>query len=118
LQQELLTVHEPFETIEQAQAAVDAWRQEYNADRPHQSLAMAFPAARFAPATGEVLGLRVPAELVASRPAAAPAAPAAPAVSVMMPDASGEAWQRAVELDRVVPPSGNVWLAGQQIGPR
>lgn len=39
------------QSIEDAQAAVDAWRQEYNADRPHQSLAMAFPATRFAPAT-------------------------------------------------------------------
>ncbi len=115
LQQELLTVHEPFETIGQAQAAVDAWRQEYNADRPHQSLAMAFPAARFAPAAGEVLGLRVPAGLAASRPDAPSAAPAAHAVSVMAPDVRGEARERPVELDRVVPPSGNVWLAGQQI---
>ena len=116
LQHELLTVHEPFETIEQAQAAVDAWRAEYNADRPHQSLAMAFPVARFAPsATGEVLGLRVPAELAASSPPAASAAPAVQAASVMAPDTSGTARERAVELDRVVPPSGNVWLAGQQI---
>jgi hypothetical protein len=36
-------VHGPFATIEDAQAAVDAWRKQYNADRPHQSLAMAFP---------------------------------------------------------------------------
>ncbi len=63
LQQELLTAHEPFASIEEAQAAVDAWRAGYNADRPHQSLGMAFPAARFAPATSEVLVLRVPARL-------------------------------------------------------
>ena len=31
------------------QDALDAWRQEYNTDRPHQSLDMAFPASRFAP---------------------------------------------------------------------
>jgi transposase InsO family protein len=55
LQEELLTVHEPFETIEEAQAALDAWRQDYNAGRPHQSLNMAFPATRFVPATGETL---------------------------------------------------------------
>ena len=51
LQTELLNEHEPFASIEDAQAAIDAWRQDYNADRPHQSLAMAFPAARFIPAT-------------------------------------------------------------------
>jgi transposase InsO family protein len=47
LQQELLNVHSPFASIEDAQAAVDTWRKQYNTDRPHQSLAMAFPAARF-----------------------------------------------------------------------
>ena len=47
LQQELLNVHGPFASIEDAQAAVDTWRKQYNTDRPHQSLAMAFPAARF-----------------------------------------------------------------------
>jgi transposase InsO family protein len=49
LQQELLNVHAPFASIEDAQAAVDAWRKEYNAERPQQSLAMAYPAARFTP---------------------------------------------------------------------
>jgi transposase InsO family protein len=43
LQQEPLNVHGPFADIEDAQAAVDTWRKEYNADRPHQSLAMAIP---------------------------------------------------------------------------
>ena len=56
-------MHGPFASIEDAQAAVDAWRKEYNTDRPHQSLAMAFPAARFAPSPGDALGLRIPAEL-------------------------------------------------------
>jgi integrase len=59
----LLNEHGPFESIEDAQAAVDAWRKEHNTGRPHQSLAMAFPAARFASATGQELGLRVPAVL-------------------------------------------------------
>jgi hypothetical protein len=56
-------VHGPFASIEDAQAAVDTWRKQYSADRPHQSLAMSYPAARFAPAAGDALGLRVPAEL-------------------------------------------------------
>jgi transposase InsO family protein len=116
LQLELLNEHGPFDSIEDAQAAVDAWRTEYNADRPHQSLAMAFPAARFAPATGQVLGLRVPASL-------APAGPAEPVIRTAGPDEpllAAEAGNTqpatcAVELDRVVPPSGNLQLAGQQI---
>src|SRR5258707_8716429 len=49
LQDELLHVHAPFETIGDAQAAVDAWRQEYTTDRPRQSLDMGTPASRFSP---------------------------------------------------------------------
>jgi transposase InsO family protein len=59
LQLELLDVHGPFESLAALQAALDAWRQEYNTDRPHQSLDMAFPASRFAPAVSP-LPLRVP----------------------------------------------------------
>ena len=51
LQTDFLDDAGPFESlVEAAQAAVDAWRQEYNTDRPHQSLDMATPAARFTPA--------------------------------------------------------------------
>jgi transposase InsO family protein len=42
---------EPFESVEQAQAAVDAWVDEYNSDRPHQGLddkTPVTPAERFA----------------------------------------------------------------------
>ena len=49
LQDELLDVHGPFASLAVLQAALDAWRQEYNTGRPHQSLDMAFPASRFAP---------------------------------------------------------------------
>ena len=110
LQQELLNVQGPFASIEDAQAAVDAWRKEYNTTRPHQSLAMAFPSARFIRAAPEVLGLRVPAELTRTgKPA--------PAGDDDPDDAArpSPAFRLAVELDRVVPPSGNLWLAGQQI---
>ena len=88
-----------------------------NADRPHQSLAMAFPAARFAPATGQVLGLRVPASL-------APAGPAGPVIRTagtgepLVAAEAGGTPSCAVELDRVVPPSGNLQVAGQQISAR
>jgi transposase InsO family protein len=39
----------PFATVEIAQAAVDGWRQDYNNERPHQSLGMAPPASKFRP---------------------------------------------------------------------
>lgn len=113
---ELLNVREPFQAIEEAQAAVDAWRQEYNTDRPHQSLAMAFPATRFAQAASEVLGPRIPAELAASPAQHADGhASAGRPPSAAPQDEAEPRTGRAVELDRVVPPSGNLWLAGQQI---
>jgi transposase InsO family protein len=105
LQNELLNDHGPFESIEALQAALDAWRQEYN-----QSLGMAFPASRFGPALSE-LGLRVPARqgLTASPESdTAPAAGATEAAESALP-------RIALEVDRLVPPSGNLWIGGQQI---
>ena len=118
LQLELLNVHGPFASIEDAQAAVDAWRTDYNTMRPHQSLRMAFPAVRFDAAAGDAISLRIPAELTRQPPPAVPdtgpepdsGTPARPA---QHPGSDGQGG--AVELDRVVPPSGNLWIAGQQI---
>ena len=112
-------MHGPFASIEDAQAAVDTWRKQYNSDRPHQSLAMSYPASRFAPPAGDTLGLRVPAELARHSPPPVPGAQpvrddretACSATAAGSHDLQG----RAVELDRVVPPSGNLWVAGQQI---
>jgi integrase-like protein len=122
LQRELLDVHGPFESIEALQAALDAWRAEYNTDRPHQSLAMAFPASRFTPASSP-LELRIPAQLTASTGQPKPPPPAAgplPAQSLpaepapQLGTAAGDR-QPAVEVDRVVPPSGNLWIGVQQV---
>jgi len=118
LQQELLNVHGPFASMEDAQAAVDAWRKEYNAGRPHQSLAMGFPSARFTRAPSGILGLRIPAELARLAKPAQPddgADEAARPPQAGLPEERQPADGQAVELDRVVPPSGNLWLAGQQI---
>jgi transposase InsO family protein len=118
LQLELLNVRGPFASIEDAQAAVDAWRKDYNTRRPHQSLAMAFPAARFTAAAGDTIGLRVPAELTRQPPPSLPApgpGPFGPAADPAGQDAGNSGQDRAVELDREVPPSGNLWVAGQQI---
>jgi len=122
LQRELLDVHGPFESIEALQAALDAWREEYNTDRPHQSLAMAFPASRFTPAVS-ALELRVPAQLTAPTPEPKPPQPGpdprpAHSVPVEAPEQLTVQAQNglpAVEVDRVVPASGNLWIGGQQV---
>jgi transposase InsO family protein len=122
LQLELLNVRGPFASMEDAQAAVDAWRKDYNTMRPHQSLNMAFPVARFTAPAGDGLGLRIPAELTGQPqlPAAAgepePGDGAAAPHPPDPPDPGSDSRQgKAVELDRLVPSSGNLWIAGQQV---
>jgi transposase InsO family protein len=120
LQRELLDVHGPFDSIVALQAALDAWRQQYNTGRPHQSLGMAFPASRFTPASSR-LELRIPAQLTAStgQPNPPPPGPGSlpaqtlPAAAAPVPVTV--AGQTAVEADRVVPASGNLQIGGQQV---
>src|SRR5262249_28317574 len=78
--------------------------------------AMAFPAARFAPATSQAPGLHVPASLAAAG-SAEPVTGMAGAGELVTAAAAGnmQSANGAVELDRVVPPSGNLWGSGQQI---
>jgi transposase InsO family protein len=83
LQTDFLNDVGPFATIEEAQAAVDGWRCEYNHDRPHQSLGMATPADRFRPRPpkpDDALSLWRPADLepITSPPPAPDSATAAP----------------------------------------
>ena len=103
LQADFLNDAGPFATIEAAQAAVDAWRHEYNHDRPHQSLDMATPASRFRP--------RPPdpddgAELVGARGPGTAHQPATSARVTRLSRREPASWPDAVEVDRVVPPSG------------
>src|SRR5437763_3828353 len=63
LQRELLDTVDVWPDLETAQAAIDAFRIEYNTNRPHQSLAMAFAAARFLPRPADE---RLPARLSAA----------------------------------------------------
>jgi len=109
LQNELLNDHGPFESIEALQAGLDAWRQEYNTARPHQSLGMAFPAARFQ-YVASPLDLQAPASQGSSSPADVDSgrSPSTAAAAVAEP-------RIAIEADRLVPPSGNLWIGGQQI---
>jgi transposase InsO family protein len=116
LQDELLDVHGPFESLAALQAGLDAWRREYNTDRPHQSLGMAFPASRFVPAVSP-LPLRVPPQLAAAsaqRPEQHEL-PSADWPAAAVRDHQEERALVAVEADRVVPPSGNLQLGGQQV---
>ena len=118
---EILEDHPPFASSEAAQRAFDGWRAEYNELRPHQSLEMATPASLFVPRPDTVADLVLPPELsvlagderVVIEPADEPEhfeeEPVDPFNDV-----------RAVELTRVVPPSGNISISEQQIwiGPR
>ncbi|MEV0154141.1 IS481 family transposase [Micromonospora sp. NPDC050686] len=123
LQRELLDDVEVWADPEEAQAAIDVFRQEYNSERPHQSLGMAFPADRFtAQPAEEQIPLRLPSTLAATIPAPrqplpAPPAPAPsdgqPAVTAA-PGTSGDEVGLAAEVTRLVPASGNLTVCGQQ----
>jgi transposase InsO family protein len=105
-----------FATLADAQAAVDLWVVEYNHDRPHQALDMATPAKRFNEGRQERedaddgLALRLPPGLEPTPPLPAPA-PADPVGFVV----DAQTAPVAVEVDRVVPTSGNLDVHGQQI---
>jgi len=111
---------EPFTSLDAAQAAVDGWVEHYNTDRPNQALdpkAPVTPDERFTPASDaerELLELWLPPTTLVetTSPATAPAK--------TTPTPAPATWAgRAIEFDRVVPPSGNMAVAGKQfwLGP-
>ncbi|WP_084557337.1 IS481 family transposase [Couchioplanes caeruleus] len=106
LQRELLDHVQVWPDLPTAQAAIDAFRHEYNTNRPHQSLNMAFPADRFVPRTADEAP---PSRLPVTLP------PAAPVLGV---DGVNPV-DLAVEFTRLVPSSGNLTVCGQQfwLGP-
>lgn len=108
-----------FATLEEAQASVDLFVTEYNYDRPHQGIDDAFPADRFHqptpgrdPSAAETVPLRLPAGLL---PAAPPAPRKPPAVDVDTSVTVSTDRPQPVQLVRVVPPSGNLTVAQQQV---
>lgn len=120
LRRELLDDHRPYESLEVAQAAVDGFVAQYNTDRPHQALDVeqpVTPAARLTPVAEDQRGLLelwLPPVLA---PVQQP--PDQDDASPSSIPASG--WLGGpVELDRIVPPSGNMQLAGKQfwLGPQ
>jgi transposase InsO family protein len=123
LRRELLDDHQPYESLAAAQAAVDGFVTQYNTDRPHQALdpvVPVTPAERFSPVPDEqrnLLELWLPPVLASTTTKSAEedqAESADDGVAVPVPWAGGP-----IELDRTVPPSGNMQLAGKQfwLGP-
>ena len=125
LRRELLNDKVPFADLAAAQAAVDGWVGEYNATRPHQSLDMASPAERFSAAAArseeELLPLRLPSVIAVAPVPSPPASQPGGQPAAAPPPASGQPYRGGpVEFERVVPPSGNMQVAGRQFwaGPR
>ena len=108
LRRELLDEHPPFASVVDAQAAIDVFRRDYNTDRPHQGIGMAFPTDRFQP-NPDGLPLKLPPSLA---PAAdvVPALPVVPPPVPVIPPPIG----LAVEVTRIVPASGNMTISGHQ----
>lgn len=104
----------PFTSLAAAQSAVDAWVAHYNTERPHQGLdedRPVMPAHRFTPTTAEaVLPLWLPPSLELAPP---PAEPPEPAAIERPPRETGSG--AAIELDKVVPASGNMTVGHQQV---
>jgi transposase InsO family protein len=107
----------PFTSLAEAQAAVDAWVAHYNAERPHQGLdpnVPVMPADRFIRAKTEVvLPLWVPPSLELAPTAATQASPEPPAAPADRPPRIGPG--APVELDKIVPASGNMTVGHQQV---
>jgi transposase InsO family protein len=124
LRREFLDHCGPFETIEEAQAALDAWVKEYNARRPHQALDMAYPADRFHTAAeiktareADLLPLKLPATIANALASTSASTSAARGEQPARPDMvlAGQRWTGdAVEFERVVPASGSLGVAGKQ----
>ena len=123
LRRELLDDARPFTSLLEAQAAVDDWVREYNAERPHQALetrAPVTPAERFQPARDEqreLLPLWLPGALAA---VPEPPAHADRRARDRRRRGAGAVDGGPVEFDRVVPPSGNLWAMRRQfwLGPQ
>ncbi|MFR0358596.1 IS481 family transposase [Streptomyces sediminimaris] len=142
LRRELLDDCGAFESIGAAQVALDRWVEEYNSSRPHQALDMQSPAGRFVPVAEQerdVLGLKLPGVLAlvpqqrtppadpdpdpdpapVPGPARAEACEALAVLPEVVPAAVPVESGGPVELERVVPASGNLQVAGKQfwLGP-
>jgi hypothetical protein len=124
IQTELLDDHGPFDDLQAAQAAVDECVHHYNHVRPHQARGMDTPALHFQPTPHQerdALALWTPPELTGLpdhepdpdtdlEPTIDPATLTGDEVPAVLIDPA----LAAVEIDRVVPASGNLGVCGQQ----
>ena len=123
LRRELLDDARPFTSLLEAQAALDDWVREYNAERPHQALETrqpVTPAERFQPEPAEereLLPISLPGALSVVPEPTVPATVERALDAGAAPEAVEPG---AVEFDRVVPPSGNLWMMRRQfwLGPQ
>ncbi len=117
---EFLATAGPFTSVAEAQAAVDAWVEHYNTDRPHQGLDVTVPvtpADRFEPVPAEQrqqIDLWLPPALTSV---------AAPAITEPepledhppAPTHQSAVWSGGpIEFDRVVPACGNMIVCQRQ----
>ncbi|WP_207554487.1 IS481 family transposase [Mycobacteroides abscessus] len=117
----------PFDSLAAAQVAVDGWVDHYNRDRPHQGLdehRPVVPADRFAPADDGELPVWLPPSLhvapsVDSDTTSSSPEPAEPTSDVAANGVRSTGSGEPIELDQVVPASGNTFLRGRQfwLGP-
>ena len=122
LRPDFLDTAGPFTSLAEAQAAVDAWVQHYNTDRPHQALdatAPVTPADRFEPVPAEqraLVELWLPPALDRVPPRSTAGSEPELADGRDRPRCSHRAvWSGGpVEFDRVVPPSGNMIVCQRQ----
>ncbi|WND20069.1 transposase [Streptomyces janthinus] len=123
LRRELLDDCGAFESVGAAQAALDAWVEEYNSIRPHQALDMQSPAERFTPVAEQerdVLSLRVPGVLaLVPQQRTEPAEPDPAEAGAAEPEAGPSPLPAgdgaAFEVDRTVNSHGLVGLGGRQV---
>jgi hypothetical protein len=120
-QRELFDVHGPLESLEGLQVTLDAWRMEYNTHRPHQSLPMAFADSRFPrrcrrwSCASRHSSRRAPTSGATEASPDPLSAQSLPVEATPEPVTETPDRQPAVEVDRVVPPSGNLWIGCQQV---
>jgi transposase InsO family protein len=115
LRPEFLDTAGPFTSVQDAQAAIDAYVRHYNTDRPHQGLdvkAPVTPSDRFQPTPTEqsaMLELWLPGALAPVPGPTEPGEAGLPATPVSAAYSGGP-----VEFDRVVPTSGNMMVCRRQ----